>query len=589
MRQFILSIILGIAMCSATALYAEQNNFPLQILDGTGIETANALNTAYNNTAKKCAADAAAWHCSGVMLRAVPEQSDYFVRYRSASEINNNALSFSYLRKDVNTEYLSNGVSGMIVNNQVLGSKSSIFPNCIFPFTSSIEAGARRNNNGCGLIDSAGRPSTHEKASCALQMSAADWLKEYAAKPLKGCSFSINSNADFMSALKTHNDIEKNTIEHAGPMQMLTSHEYPNTQEGLPLQALYYDVTVTNGNAEQSLAPSYLHKYQREFYRNKNKFLPIIRVNLNRKGNNVPPGHNIFSYNPLDQSGEVRGKITAAALNARYAARADTCDQNQPAYKCNGIVLRATDSSVNRYFWDVSQKNRVAFSYFRSDLKTNEMAFSRAQGFIVDASANTTHNQAINIRCAFPLDGDTDARENDGCGNNDRNNVYKHLPGLCKDRPVTDDALTSNGKMVTTFEAWTKNFHLVDAGNPMRYSHQCVFLPTTDDFALNLKARRSLTLAHEDRRYRQNEVVVQPWAKNSSQPIAIEAIFYAINSDGGTGSDNAKQMQLFYNRLPFASSHIVPIVFFNRLAAASGSLAPFVFIESDQSAQYPSK
>lgn len=113
------------------------------------------------------------------------------------------------------------------------------------------------------------------------------------------------------------------------------------------------------------------------------------------------------------------GEQVAADLNTRYEDTRTTCDNNTPAYYCNGVMSRGTINSTYDP-WDPSPtqitKGSISFTYLRRDASITDPY--RDSGLLV-----LSQQEAINqgkqhdVVCSFPHDGWTDvARTNLGCG-----------------------------------------------------------------------------------------------------------------------------------------------------------------------------
>lgn len=114
------------------------------------------------------------------------------------------------------------------------------------------------------------------------------------------------------------------------------------------------------------------------------------------------------------------GQEAAAVLSKRYDDTREGCP-NAPGIVCNGVLLRSTVPGPNFRFWGVSpnaaKKNGLSFSYLRKDINFDRTIRNDDNGFFVDPPiGNRPDKKDIAINCAFPKDGWTDFRNQEGCG-----------------------------------------------------------------------------------------------------------------------------------------------------------------------------
>lgn len=119
-----------------------------------------------------------------------------------------------------------------------------------------------------------------------------------------------------------------------------------------------------------------------------------------------------------------QGLAMADELRRRYQdTRADCGSVDKPAFLCSGIILRGTSHSENKPYdaWDPSDTairvGGTSFSYLRSDFNMKRLAYTYDKGYIFLPPLNIPNDKLrIEILCFFPIDGESDARSNKGCG-----------------------------------------------------------------------------------------------------------------------------------------------------------------------------
>ncbi|MDX7987992.1 hypothetical protein FE392_11715 [Xenorhabdus sp. 12] len=307
---------------------------------------------------------------------------------------------------------------------------------------------------------------------------------------------------------------------------------------------------------------------------------------------------NISFTNKLTYKEPKSGEVIAKRLNKRFNNLVNECktqsNHSSPAYECSGILLQAVVLDQPE-FW---KGNEEAFSYFRADLNTYKFFHDRFISYAINGrvtSRNPYGKQAY-AKCAYPLDGVSRERPSKyeyekGCT---RSKLFPNIPGRCSARGIT------------TLEEWKKDFNKIPTGDhPRRYAHQCSFdsdrMTGAKDFALNLEARRSINLSHEERAYIQNEVVIRSWKSLNYKPqdIPIEAIiytdYYKDTTLPGTPLNYAQAMQCAYTRAIINNAspgkrikYPIPIIFLDlHQLVIGGRNNLFQYKERDQRVRVP--
>ncbi|WP_157032669.1 hypothetical protein [Erwinia typographi] len=280
-------------------------------------------------------------------------------------------------------------------------------------------------------------------------------------------------------------------------------------------------------------------------------------------------GLNISTSGAEEESAKLTGFNVADDMKKRFYDTSDTCGDD-PAWFCNGILIRAANASPNYHAWEPSPSSAIRggipFSYFRNDLNTTRLQASRSQGFTLKSGRyGTSSPWPIKVLCSFPYDAGTNIRTHQGCG-------------AASDYPEESRECESQG--ITTAEQWLDHFNSVDPVSPKRYHHQCSFDASTDAFATSLKARRLTNVQDQMEAWSQNELSIATWPAGIGEQLPIESFFYidGLHNDGLTGLEAAKYMQSDYFKQTGIRIPVIKIT----LPEKESENVDFTFVESDQ-------
>lgn len=269
----------------------------------------------------------------------------------------------------------------------------------------------------------------------------------------------------------------------------------------------------------------------------------------------------------------IQGQQLAARLNARYNDTRNDCD-GQPAYYCNGVLIRVTGYGSTFHSWNPSPAavtlGGVSFSYVRRDVGTTHLSSTVAAGMIFKdfATAQHDHDTAVRLLCSFPSDAQSQVRANNGCG------VHQWSgPGSAY--------CSSQG--IDTVAKWVAHYGRV-SGSDSRYRSQCAFASTLAAFALSIQVRQHFP-APAIEATQNNEVVLQTWAQDIPTTLPLDAFFYAIQ---GTPAEQAQALEgARYIQQDFldsthgdvAQGRLMPIV---RVQLSTDNAPAFSFAVGDQ-------
>ncbi|MNJ37160.1 hypothetical protein D3C77_319690 [compost metagenome] len=276
----------------------------------------------------------------------------------------------------------------------------------------------------------------------------------------------------------------------------------------------------------------------------------------------------VSSAPTLQTTHATKGAEAAAQLTRWYNRTDKYCGTETrptPSFLCSGVMIRATETNPQFLPWDPSPgsitSGGVSFSWLRKDNGFSQMVFSYRNGFIFYPSFDTPPGKNANIQtlCAFPHDGATNPRPQQGCG--------AHPNFSTRSRPCNEQG-------IDTAELWFKKFK--DTKN--LYEDQCGWNVregqpnSAERFKQNILARSLMQPAHWAV---QNELRLATWATGSGATLPIQSFFYV---KGSNGLDKARNDQSRYYQ---KYEQFVPIIQVT-LPASKEATASFVYNEGDQ-------
>lgn len=505
------------------------------------------LNAKHLSNVAYCSNGTPSYYCSGNLIRAV-DYSTFFKFWDYGSKATTlGSVVFTYIRSDIGTTTLNgNRKSGFILKDQTsaLAEGKALSLRCIFPFPT--ESSDDRADHGCGFAPKVGQLNV-DLANCAKlavpATTAAAWLKnfkEHSSLPKNQCSLSTVVAAQFQASLEAHKLVDATST--AKPTEVLIKTWDKKKPEALPIAAVFY-----TASAPAKLADA--QKFQRDYYLETSRYVPIVKMDLSAANKEI------FSFDAKDQK---FGQLVAEKLNGRYNDVSEQC-AGEPAYVCNGVLVRTTKASSKYHAWDPSDlsvsRNGVAFSYLRRDIPMASLYRGETAGFVFknSAAAEKAGSYPIPVRCSFPFDGATDGRFQ-SCGH------HPYYP---------DAGESCLGIGVDTLAKWKIHYNSYNS-QPIRQYQQCSLGPEKEQFSIFLKARDNFQYSVDLNKT--NEVVVKVWPPEIPRKLPLEAFIYLNTSTGLAG---AQYMQKDYFD---ETTDYLPVI---RLTLAAGVFS-FSYHESDQ-------
>lgn len=214
---------------------------------------------------------------------------------------------------------------------------------------------------------------------------------------------------------------------------------------------------------------------------------------------------------------DISGAQTVADLRARYFDKRTDCGRPSiPAFVCTGVIFRATIPSPVYKSWEPSpravQSGGFSFSFLRADAKFKRLVRYENNGFIVYPPLSTpAGKEKVNVLCAFPVDGATDTRADQGCGASNQ---------------ATSNSNVCHTQGITTGEQWYAK-HQADKLSNL---NQCGFNVRDD---ANEKATasfnafiRAMSLDKAESFEQQNELRLGIYNTRAPENLPIAAFFY---------------------------------------------------------------
>ncbi|WP_395489952.1 hypothetical protein ACG1VR_00835 [Cedecea davisae] len=205
-----------------------------------------------------------------------------------------------------------------------------------------------------------------------------------------------------------------------------------------------------------------------------------------------------------------QGEDIASKLNARNDNVVEKCgENNNPAYECSGVVLHGAGNTDSRFPWAPPTDNSMSYSYIRADV-FNRIYSSYDYGIILLPQAEVPADKyKPKYSCSFPINGTTNDREDDGCGE------YANDPSSAS---CQSQGLTNTQKWL---DAYSKNAGLAFCGWDLRNGNSDVAFKSMIDVSTIL-INKGFTS--------NNEIVLPSWGDEPVKNLPIEAIFSSKQS-----------------------------------------------------------
>ncbi|MBI6896106.1 DUF2599 domain-containing protein [Pseudomonas putida] len=263
---------------------------------------------------------------------------------------------------------------------------------------------------------------------------------------------------------------------------------------------------------------------------------------------------------------------TAQNQQKRYEATPNDCGKSSsPAFLCSGIILRATEPAAQEGLynsWDVSPTSEktqgTSFSYLRKDANFRRLVQDQNNGYILSPIVGLpASKQPYSVLCAFPIDGGTNSRVENGCG-------------TAAVATAPKKGAACHRQDITTAEQWVAQYQRESKGDNRNACGFAVRDELNSYASANFNASlRAMRLG--DTFYKQNELRLANWKRDAADAtLPIESFFYL--SGDAEGLEDARLDQTRYLQ---ETGLWVPIVALTMPDRPSGS-ARFACNAADQ-------
>lgn len=228
------------------------------------------------------------------------------------------------------------------------------------------------------------------------------------------------------------------------------------------------------------------------------------------------------------------GEDIAASISKRYETIVNNCGgENNPAYECSGVILHGEDDFSDDMPWSPSSDDSMSYSFFRADV-FNKIFGDYDYGIILTPDSEILNGKFVpDYKCAFPVNGDSNGRQDGGCG---KLNGGSELSETCQSQGIftLDDFIP----------VYEETAGIIRCGWDLRIDNPAeAFKAMTDTSAYIISQGVTPVLSN-------NEVVIASWGDEALVNLPIDAIFYAdrISEKSKTARnlENAMEAQLTY-------------------------------------------
>lgn len=244
-----------------------------------------------------------------------------------------------------------------------------------------------------------------------------------------------------------------------------------------------------------------------------------------------------------DKSVDYKKRSVAGAKVAYDLTRSFNQQQNfevckdKPEYHCNGLMVSAFEKGTDPYWMHSGTDGRLSFSYFRND---NATPLWGSAGYIlfpqvaIDKAKEAGASQKAfetQFRCAYPTNGYTVARRDDGCGmmGSDPNTASCQSLGI-----VTADLWMNKYATESKVSTSVCTFMLEGYSDADKRKY----------FSLNTEIQKRLFEKYpQDVNWQFSEIVAGSWPSDVSSRVPVIALFYVADGSFNPLVKNRKENQ----------------------------------------------
>lgn len=212
-----------------------------------------------------------------------------------------------------------------------------------------------------------------------------------------------------------------------------------------------------------------------------------------------------FSFCAVVYAGQ--GEDIANKLSTRYNNSVEKCgNDDKAAYWCSGIVIHGAGDSDIRFPWAPPTDNSMSYSYLRKDV-FNRIYSAYDYGIILfpQSEISSSHYRP-SYSCAFPINGTSNGRDDDGCG---------AIPNDAASASCQSQGINNSGDWI---EQYATKPGLISCGWDLRKENQAQAFKGMIDVSTILINKGFSS---------NNEIVLASWGEEPVEKLPIEAIFYS--------------------------------------------------------------
>lgn len=226
---------------------------------------------------------------------------------------------------------------------------------------------------------------------------------------------------------------------------------------------------------------------------------------------------------------QLSGADLVAELTALYEATPSRCQNDEPAYRCSGFLVRGTRQKLppGQGAWEPYPRGRTlntSFTYVRRDIRLPRLAWHYSNGFIISAPTE------LPVRCFFPIDAVSDDRLDNGCG---PNKDYRNTYSLCEVLPAKLLTMDKDseayrwtlGQLAQFWLDWDKE-HADDLAR-----RRCAYRLDDDNATQRFEIALLVAAQASQEDDKPNDFKIQTWNPGYDPRLPIRAFFY-INEQG---------------------------------------------------------
>jgi hypothetical protein len=215
------------------------------------------------------------------------------------------------------------------------------------------------------------------------------------------------------------------------------------------------------------------------------------------------------------------GEDVSDEISAKYNSIVDDCGGDlNPAYECSGVVLHGEGEASASWPWSPSSDNSMSYSYLRKDI-FNPIFDGYDYGIILTPQNNIENRFHPIYKCAFPINGASNSRTDDGCG--------MQNGGVPESAPCQSQGLFNSADFIAAHKL---NPEVVQCGWGLTN--------TNSSTAFKAMLESSNYIINYNGFAVNNEIVIESWGSESVANLPVQAIFYSKR--GGNKEKTARSL-----------------------------------------------